>query len=150
MYATHLHLMLTHFPIVGIIIAMGILIYGIVIKNDSIKKVALTIFIISGIFTIPIYFTGEWSKLIIEKIPGISDDFIKSHEAIAIKTTFLTSVLSVLSVIDLMAIKRKSVYSKTLLVITLLFSIVTFVYFSKAANFGGEIRHSEIIEQNSN
>jgi len=150
MYATYLHLMLTHFPIVRIIIAMGILIYGIVIKNDSIKKVALTIFIISGIFTIPIYFTGEWSKLIIEKIPGISDDFIKSHEAIAIKTTFLTSVLSVLSVIDLMAIKRKSVYSKTLLVITLLFSIVTFVYFSKAANFGGEIRHSEIIEQNSN
>ena len=150
MYATHLHLMLTHFPIVGIIIAIGILIYGIVIKNDSIKKVALTIFIISGILTIPIYFTGEWSKLIIEKIPGISDDFIKSHEAIAIKTTFLTSVLSVLSVIDLMAIKRKSVYSKTLLVITLLFSIVTFVYFSKAANFGGEIRHSEIVEKNPN
>ena len=150
MYATHLHLMLTHFPIVGIIIAIGILIYGIVIKNDSIKKVALTIFIISGILTIPIYFTGEWSKLIIEKIPGISDDFIKSHEAIAIKTTFLTSVLSVLSVIDLMAIKRKSVYSKTLLMITLLFSIVTFVYFSKAANFGGEIRHSEIVEQDIN
>jgi len=150
MYATHLHLMLTHFPIVGIIIAIGILIYGIVIKNDSIKKVALTIFIISGILTIPIYFTGEWSKLIIEKIPGISDDFIKSHEAIAIKTTFLTSVLSVLSVINLMAIKRKSVYSKTLLVITLLFSIVTFVYFSKAANFGGEIRHSEIVEKNPN
>jgi uncharacterized membrane protein len=150
MYATHLHLMLTHFPIVGILIGIGILIYGISIKNDSVKKVALTLFIISGIFTIPIYFTGEWSKLIIEKVPGISDDFIKNHEDMAIKTTFLTSILLLLSIINLVVIKKQLAFAKQLLVVTLIFSIVTFTYFAKAANFGGEIRHSEIIEHQSN
>jgi len=150
MYATHLHLMLTHFPIVGILIGIGILIYGMFIKNDSVKKVALTLFIISGIFTIPIYFTGEWSKLIVEKVPGISDDFIKSHEAMAIKATFLANILLVLSIINLIAIKKQLVFAKQLLVVTLLFSIVTFSFFIKVANFGGEIRHSEIIEHRSN
>jgi len=149
MYTTHLHLMLTHFPIMGILIGIGILIYGMSIKNDSIKKVALTLFIISGIFTIPIYFTGEWSKLIIEKVPGISNDFIKSHETMAIKTTFLTNILLILSIINLIAIKKQYVYTKQLLLVTLLFSMLTFGYFTKAANFGGEIRHSEIIEHHS-
>jgi len=150
MYATHLHLMLTHFPIVGIIIGTGILIYGLIVKNDSIKKVALTIFIIMGIFTIPIYFTGEWSKLIVEKLPGISDDFIKSHEAISIKTIFLTGILLLLSIINLVGIKRQTVFAKTITIFTLLVSIFTLAFFIKAANLGGKIRHSEIVEQHLN
>ena len=41
MDATHLHLILTHFPIVGTVIGIGILAYGQFSKNDEIKKVAL-------------------------------------------------------------------------------------------------------------
>jgi len=150
MYATHFHLMLMHFPVVGIIIGIGILIYGLVIKNDMVKKIALTIFIIMGIFTIPIYFTGEWSKLIIEKLPGISDDFIKSHEAMSIKTIFLTGILLLLSIISLITIKKQSAFANTIIIITLLVSIFTSGFFVKAANLGGKIRHSEIIEQHLN
>jgi len=150
MYATHLHLMLTHFPIVGIIIGTGILIYGLIVKNDSIKKVALTIFIIMGIFTIPIYFTGEWSKLIVEKLPGISDDFIKRHEVLSINTIFLTGVLLILSIINLISIKRQMVFVKAITIITLLVSLIASGFFIKVANLGGKIRHSEIIEQHSN
>ncbi len=150
MYATHLHLMLTHFPIVGIIIGIGILIYGLIVKNDMVKKVALTIFIIMGIFTIPIYFTGEWSKLIVEKLPEISDDFIKSHEGMAINAIFLTGILLILSIINLIAIKRQLVFVKAITIITLTISLITSGFFIKAANLGGKIRHSEIIEQHSN
>jgi uncharacterized membrane protein len=150
MYATHFHLMLMHFPIVGIIIGIGILVYGLVIKNDMVKKIALTIFIIMGIFTIPIYFTGEWSKLIVEKLPGISDDFIKSHEAMSIKTIFLTGILLLLSIINLIGIKRQMVFIKAFTVITLVVSLIASGFLIRAANLGGKIRHSEIVEQHLN
>ena len=59
MDATHLHLILTHFPIVGTIIGIGILAYGQFAKNDAIKKVALVTFILMAILTIPVFLTGE-------------------------------------------------------------------------------------------
>lgn len=147
MYATHLHLMLTHFSIVGTIIGMGILIYGLFKNNDDIKKVALTIFIITGIIVVPIYFTGEWSKLIVEKLPEISSNFVKSHEDIAIQSIFLTGILILFSIFALIAINKKLKFVKIIIILTLLVSLITFGFFIKTANLGGQIRHSEIVEQ---
>ena len=139
--------MLTHFPIVGTIIGICILIYGLFKNNEEIKKVALTIFIVMGIIIIPTYFTGEWSKLIVEKLPEISDDFIKSHEAVAIQSIFLMGILTVVSIFNLLAITKKLKLVKIVTIITLLISIITFGFFIKTAKLGGEIRHSEIVEQ---
>lgn len=147
MYATHLHLMLTHFSIVGTIIGMGILIYGLFKNNDDIKKVALTIFIITGIIVVPIYFTGEWSKLIVEKLPEISSNFVKSHEDIAIQSIFLTGILILFSIFALIAINKKLKFVKIIIILTLLVSLITFGFFIKTANLGGQIRHTEIVEQ---
>ena len=149
MYATHLHLILTHFPIVGIVIGIGILIYGLLKKNDDIIKIALAIYIIMGVIIIPVYFTGEWSKLIVEKLPGISDKFIKSHEEHAIKATFLMTLLVLMSIVNLVVIKKKPTIAKIITYVTLLVSIITFISFINVGNLGGKIRHSEIIEHNS-
>ena len=56
---THVHLVLTHFPIVGTIIGIGIMAYGVLAKNDAIKKTALIIFILMALLTIPVFLTGE-------------------------------------------------------------------------------------------
>lgn len=139
--------MLTHFSIVGTIIGMGILIYGLFKNNDDIKKVALTIFIITGIIVVPIYFTGEWSKLIVEKLPEISSNFVKSHEDIAIQSIFLTGILILFSIFALIAINKKLKFVKIIIILTLLVSLITFGFFIKTANLGGQIRHTEIVEQ---
>ena len=38
MDATHIHLVLTHFPIVGTLIGIGVLIYGQIIRDSNIQK----------------------------------------------------------------------------------------------------------------
>ena len=68
MDATHLHLMLTHFPIVGTIIGIGVLAYGQFINNNSIKKLALAIFIVMSILTIPVFLTGEGAEETVEHL----------------------------------------------------------------------------------
>ena len=89
MDATHIHLILTHFPIIGTIIGIGILTYGQFSKNDSIKKVALSTFIIMSLLTIPVFLTGEEAEESVEHLAGVSENIIEEHEELAEKAIWL-------------------------------------------------------------
>ena len=150
MDATHLHLILTHFPIVGTIIGIGILAYGQFTKNDEIKKVALATFILMAILTIPVFLTGEEAEETVEHIAGVSEQLIENHEELAEKAIWLMGLLGILSLINLFAIIKKLSFAKTISLITLIVSLVTFGLFAKVGSTGGEIRHSEIRTNNVN
>jgi len=149
MDATHLHLILTHFPIVGTIIGIGILAYGQIFKNLEIQKVALVTFVLMALLTIPVFLTGEESGETVENIAGISEQLIENHEELAEKAIWVMGLLAVLSLISLFAILKKLSFSKAITLITLIVSIVTFGLFAQVGNLGGQIRHSEI-RTNSN
>ncbi len=144
MDATHLHLVLTHFPLVGTIIGIGILAYGQFSKNTAIQKVALSTFIAMAIFTIPVFLTGEEAEETVEHIAGISEQIIENHEELAEKAIWLMAVLGVLSLINLLAILRKMTVAKTITILTLVVSLATVALFAQVGYLGGQIRHSEI------
>ena len=144
MDATHLHLILTHFPIVGTIIGIGILIYGLFFKNLEIQKVALATFVLMALLTIPVFLTGEEAGETIENIAGVSERLIKNHEELAEKAIWLMGLLGLLSIINLYAIFKKLSFAKTITLTTLIISIFTFGVFAQVGNLGGQIRHSEI------
>ncbi len=150
MDATHLHLILTHFPIVGTIIGIGILTYGIITKKDEIKKIALAIFILMAILTIPVYLTGEEAEETVEHIAGVSERLIENHEELAEKAIWLMGLLGALSFITLFAIIKRLSFAKTVSLVTLIVSLGTFGVFAKVGSLEGEIRHSEIRTNNSN
>ena len=149
MDATHLHLILTHFPIVGTIIGIGILAYGQFSKNNEIKKVALGTFIFMAILTIPVYLTGEEAEETVEHITGVSETIIENHEELAEVAIVLMGLLGVLSIIGLFALLKEHVYARTIVVITFIVSLITFGVFAQVGNLGGQIRHSEIRNLNS-
>ena len=150
MDATHLHLVLTHFPIIGTIIGVGILAYGQFSKNDDIKKVALVTFILMAIMTIPVFLTGEDAEETVEHIAGVSEQLIKNHEELAEKAIWLMGLLGILSLLSLFAIIKKLPLAKTLISVTLITSVVTFGLFAQVGNLGGQIRHSEITTNATN
>ena len=150
MDATHLHLVLTHFPIIGTIIGIGILAYGQFIKNTEIQKVALTTFILMAILTIPVFITGEKSEEAVEHIAGISEQLIENHEELAEKAIWLMGLLGGLSLINFYAIIKKLSFAKTTTLITLVVSLTTFGLFAQVGNLGGQIRHSEIRTERNN
>ncbi len=144
MDAIHFHLVLTHFPIVGTIIGIGILAYGLYSKNDSIKKTALVTFFFMAILTIPVFLTGEEAEETVEHLAGISENLIEEHEELAEKAIWLMGLLGVMSLFSFYAITKKLPFSNKLTTVTLVVSIVTFALFAKVGNLGGQIRHSEI------
>ena len=63
----HLHLIVNHFPIIRTIIGLGILITGILIKNNIVKNTAYVIFIFSAILHLQVCLQEKvqkkWSKI---------------------------------------------------------------------------------------
>lgn len=149
MDATHLHLALAHFPIIGTIIGTLLLAYGLIIKNLDIQKVALVTFVVMALATIPVFLTGEEAEEVVEHLPGFSKNIIHNHEELAEKAIWLMGALGVLSLIAFSSIFKKFSFAKTITWITLIVSLVTFVLFAQVGNLGGQIRHSEIREDSS-
>lgn len=144
MNPTHIHLTLTHFPIIGTFLAVGILLYGIISKNEGVKKVAFAIFIAMAILTIPVFLTGEEAEESVEHLAGVSHDLIEEHEEIAEKAIWLMGLLAALAILSFYTMSKKLKSSTLFAKITLFISILTFVMFAIVGNHGGEIRHSEI------
>ena len=150
MDATHIHLILNHFPIVGTIIGVGILAYGIFKNNDAIKKVALTVLAIMAIIAVPVYLTGEEAEETVEHFKGITKEVIHEHEELAEKAILLMALLGALSLASIYAITKGLSFAKKITIITFIISILTFGLFAKVGNLGGQIRHSEIRNQTTN
>jgi len=149
MDATHLHLVLSHFPIVGTILGIGILAYGKFFKNIEIQKVALATFVLMAILTIPVFLSGEEAEETVEQIAGISEQLVENHEELAEKAIWLMGLLGVLSLINLFSIVRNYSFAKSITIATFITSIATFGIFAQVGNLGGQIRHSEIRKSKS-
>lgn len=140
----HLHLLVNHFPLLGTLIATGILIAGILVRNNVVKNCAYFLFIISAICAIIAMNTGEGAEELVEDLPNIGHQIIHEHEEIAEKFAILMYILGGFSVLGLVANYKKHPKFKVLAIIIATLGLITFVIGTKVGTTGGEIRHTEI------
>lgn len=145
MNPAHIHLLLNHLPIVATIIGTLVLIFGFILKNNSIvKQTALGILIFSSLTAIPAYISGEGAEEIVENIPGISEQFIETHEDLG-KLFLIANIIMgiVASITWALSIKKRSV-SNLMYYAVLIIAILNCIAAAKTGTSGGEIRHTEI------
>ncbi len=144
MDALHLHLALTHFPIIGTLIGIVVLAYGIIIKNDLVKKIALVMFVVMAVATIPVFLSGEEAEETVEHIAGIPEAVIEAHEELAETAIWFMGLLGVLSLVTFAGMIKNQSFANSLTLATLVLSLITAGIFLKLGNLGGQIRHAEI------
>ena len=71
MNEAHLHLVVNHFPIIGTILGLGILVVGLLLKNNSVKNTAFFLFIVAAIFAAVSMATGEGAEELVEDMANI-------------------------------------------------------------------------------
>lgn len=140
----HLHMVVNHFPIVGTIVAIGILIAGLLNKNQSIINTAYVLFIIGAVFGILSMNTGEGAEELVEDMPGIGWKIIHEHEELAEKMALLLDVLGILSLIGFYFQYKNNPKQKLVSYIILILGIASLFVIQKVGTSGGEIRHTEI------
>lgn len=140
----HLHLVLNHFPVIGLIIGALVLLFGFLLRKEQIKETALGIFIFSAIMAIAVNYTGEGAEHAIENLPGLDEQYIETHEDAAELFLIMMLVLGGTSLVTLfLAIKKMklAVYGYILIILLI---IATAFAAKDVGTSGGEIRHTEI------
>ena len=145
MNLAHLHLVLTHLPIVGLFMVMLINLYAIFNKNNEIKKLTLWGYVVVGIFVVLAYFTGDGAEEIVKTYPNISNETIELHEHFALAFLIGLSIISSASVYIIYKNKEKQISDKTIQFL-LIGSFILCVIAIETGSTGGNIRHSEITQ----
>jgi len=144
MNEAHLHLLVNHFPIIGTIFGLGILITGMLLKNNSVKNTAYILFIIAAVFSAFSMGTGEGAEELVEDLPNIGKQIIHEHEEIAEKFAIIMYATGLLGLLSLYTSIKNHKLAKTISFITLILALFAAFFAKSVGTTGGEIRHTEI------
>lgn len=140
----HLHMVVNHFPIIGTIFGLGILIAGIFIKNTVIKNLAYILFVVAVIFAAVSMATGEGAEEIAEKLPSVNDQIIHEHEEMAEKLALVLYALGVISLLGLYLNFKNHTKAVAVSYIALVVAFICVFFGKQTGTTGGEVRHTEI------
>jgi len=144
MNQAHLHLLLNHLPILGVLFGLLIMAGGFFLKNNSIKRTELGLFVLSGLLAIPAYLTGEGAEEVVESLPGVTENLIEAHEDMANIFLWVVGALGLFSLATFYADFKSKKIAPTLFALTFVAAIGTMVFAKQVGTSGGEIRHTEI------
>jgi uncharacterized membrane protein len=153
MSLVHLHLLLNHFPTVGMVIGLGLFVTALLMKSDHLERASLLIFFGIAVLTIPTYISGNNAQMMICVVkkgaqdctdPSISKTMIEAHEGAALPAFAVMILNGAFAWLGLWQYRRFSRVARWNLAVILLLSVITFGLMARAANLGGEIRHPEI------
>ena len=140
----HLHLVVNHFPIIGTIFGLGILITGMVLKNKTAINIAYILFVISAFFGFASMFTGEGAEEMVEDLPSIGDRIIHEHEEMAEKLALILYVLGAISLVGLYLNYKQHSKANLIIYLALVIAVVGVLIGKEVGTTGGEVRHTEI------
>ena len=146
----HWHLVVNHFPIIGTILALGILITGLFLKNNSVKNTAYILFIVAAIFALFSMQTGEGAEEMVEDMPTIGKRIIHEHEEIAEKLAIVLYLLAGISVLGIILNLKNHAKAKFISIVAVIVGIGAVYVAQLVGTSGGEIRHTEIRATNEN
>lgn len=144
MNLVHLHLLLNHFPTIGMIVGLGLFVTSIAAKSDDLKRASLGTFFAMALLSIPAFATGTAADLALTGHPEVSKAVIETHKNAAFVALGFMELTGALAWLGLWQYRRLSRLPQGTLAAVLLAGLVTFGLMTRAAIIGGELRHPEI------
>lgn len=146
----HLHMLVNHFPIIGLFFGFLILLFGIIKDNATLKSTAYIIFIFCMIMGKVSMMTGDKAEHAVEDLTGFSHDYIHEHEEAAELFMKPLYVLGLFSIFGLFSVVKKRGNQKIVSFCVLLIAAISLFLSKGVGTTGGEIRHTEIRENTNN
>ena len=139
----HMHLLLNHIPVIGMIIALGLFLISFFGRNnEGLRRTSYILFATIALFTIPTFMTGFASQSMV-KGPGV-DDLIRRHLSSALLSVWFMLITGALAIIGLWQAQTTKRLAQWNVIAVLIFSLLTVVLISRTSNTGGDIRHPEL------
>jgi len=139
----HLHLLLNHVPVVGVVFVVLLLAVALWKRHSDIGKLALALLAGIAAITAIVFLTGEPAEEAVENVAGVSEALIHQHEDVALVALISTGVVGALA-LGLLWWYRRQTLPRRLVGASLVVMLGVSGLMAWTANLGGQIRHSEI------
>ena len=149
MNAAHFHLVVNHVPVVGTLIGLLLLAVGLWRRWTPVVRTGLGVFVFSALLAIPAFFSGEKAERIVEDADGVSERYIHAHEEAAETAFGAVEVIGAASLAALILFRQTPVFPAWSLTVLLILGVAAGGLLARAADLGGQIRHTEIRDRPS-
>jgi uncharacterized membrane protein len=144
MTLSHLHLVLNHVPVIGSVVAVGLLLLALVRRSPDLRRTALEVVVIVGLFSLLTYLTGIGGQKDIVNTEGVSKVMIRAHHDAALIGSISMLFTVMVAWAGLWQTRRRNRPARGVFGAVLVLAFVTVALMGRAANLGGQIRHSEV------
>jgi uncharacterized membrane protein len=143
MNGAHLHLMINHFPLVGLLFGLVILVVAQLRRNSDLARTGLVALVIIAIITIPAYLTGEPAHDIVHDLAGISDEILERHEWAALIALALAEIVGIIALYGLVAFRPPKELPGWFVPTLLVLCLIAVAWLGYTSSLGGQISHEE-------
>src|SRR5438874_1318670 len=140
----HVHLLVNHFPTIGTILGLALLLVSLVRKNDHIRKVSFEVIFLIALLTLPVYVSGQAAAEALKGQPGVAAAAIVAHNDAALGSFIMMEITGFFAWLALWRMRRIGRMTTGLTYTVLVLLVLTVAAVARAANMGGDIRHPEI------
>jgi uncharacterized membrane protein len=141
---SHWHLVLNHFPSVGTIIAVCLLLGARFLGSKDLTRAGLLLLVVLGLVSIPVFITGGAAQFQIDELPGYSETAVLAHEDAALLALLAMSLTGMLAWLVLWLDRRKPALDGVMPLAVLAVGAVTVLLMLWTASLGGKIGHEEV------
>ena len=144
MNAPHWHLAINHIPVVGVFLFMLLLGYALARGHGELYGVSLGALVLLALATVPVFFTGRSADEALMEMANLDEKRVSIHEAAATLAFIGIGVLGVASLASLWFGRKRPHVPRGIAAAIFVLALVETALLARAANLGGQIRHSEI------
>lgn len=142
----HLHIVLNHFPLIGSVFVLGLLIASAYMKNDDMRRVSLILFVVLGLLAIPTYITGAAAGWAYQGRPDMSVQILDAHRDAALMAFVFIGLTGLVSWLVLWRERRYGRASTAGFYAVLALGIVALLTIVEAGSLGGTVLRPELRE----
>jgi hypothetical protein len=144
MALSHLHLVLNHVPVIGSVIAFGLLLLALVRRSNDLRHAALEVVVLVGLFSLPAYLSGLGAQPEVADRAGVAIAMVRAHHDAALLGSICMLFTTMVAWVGLWQTRRRTQPARGVFGTVLLLAIVTLALMGRAANLGGQIRHPDV------
>jgi uncharacterized membrane protein len=141
---SHLHILVSVFPSVGLIFVLGFYITAFATNNEVMKRSCLVVFGILSILAIPTYFSGDGSMAVLSRNSEISRAMMNTHNYMGLLALASLVITGAAAWLELWRSRRLEHLSRPALNVVMGLATFTLGLMITVGELGWEINHQEL------
>lgn len=144
MNGAHVHLLLNHIPILGVLFALLLLSAAMPRRSQVHARLALQVIVAAALLAIPVYLSGEPAEQQIERLRPSAEAVVEAHESAALGSLAAVELLGFVAAGALWSSRRSRELGYRSLVTIWAGALLVSASVAWTAYLGGQIAHPEI------